>query len=284
MGRGGGAWLGMLPFTVYVLIFMGLPLYEVIHGAFTTDAGQFTWDNFKTIFAQPYWTPLLNSLKLAAWTSIVGAVFGVWLAAAVVAGKPGGMLRRVVSSGSGVLAYFAGVPLAFAFIATFGRAPGGVFTQLLKDIGIDLYAHGFSIASLFGVGLAYVYFQIPLMVILITPALEGLRPQGREAAENLGASRLAYMRHVSIPVMTPALIGSLLILFGNAFSAYATALALVGSTIPLTPARINSAINGNVLVSQDRIALALGVEMILVVMVVMIGYWLAQRRARRWLQ
>jgi putative spermidine/putrescine transport system permease protein len=275
----------MLPFTVYILIFLGLPLYEVIHGALTTDAGQLTWHNFSTIFSgSQYWVPLKNSLILSAWTAGLGAVFGTWLAAAVVAGKPGGMLRRVVSSGSGVLAYFAGVPLAFAFIATLGRAPGGVLTVLLNHVGVDLYAHGFNIASLFGVGLAYVYFQIPLMVILITPALEGLRPQWQEAAQSLGASRVRYLRHVAIPVMAPAFIGSLLILFGNAFSAYATALALVGAAIPLVPASINDAINGNVLVNQDRIALALGVEMILVVMVIMVGYWLVQRRARRWLQ
>jgi len=282
---GGGAWIGILPFTVYILIFLGLPLYEVVHGAFTTDAGQFTWHNFSTIFSESqYWVPLKNSLILSAWTAGVGAVFGTWLAAAVVAGKPGGMLRRVVSSGSGVLAYFAGVPLAFAFIATLGRAPGGVLTVLLKHIGVDLYAHGFNIASLFGVGLAYVYFQIPLMVILITPALEGLRPQWQEAAQSLGASRVRYLRHVAVPVMAPAFIGSLLILFGNALSAYATALALVGAAIPLVPASINDAINGNVLVNEDRIALALGVEMILIVMVIMVGYWLVQRRARRWLQ
>jgi putative spermidine/putrescine transport system permease protein len=275
----------MLPFTVYVLIFLGLPLYEVVHGAFTTDAGQLTWHNFSTIFSESqYWIPLKNSLILSAWTAGVGAVFGTWLAAAVVAGKPGGMLRRIVSSGSGVLAYFAGVPLAFVFIATLGRAPGGVLTVLVKHIGLDLYAHGFNIASMFGVGLAYVYFQIPLMVILITPALEGLRPQWQEAAQSLGASRVRYLRHVAVPVMAPAFIGSLLILFGNAFSAYATALALVGAAIPLVPASINDAINGNVLVNQDRIAFALGVEMILVVMVIMVGYGLVQRRARRWLQ
>jgi putative spermidine/putrescine transport system permease protein len=122
------------------------------------------------------------------------------------------------------------------------------------------------------------------MVILITPALEGLRPQWQEAAESLGASRWSYMRHVAIPVLSPAFIGSLLILFGNAFSAYATALALVGSTIPLVPAAINAAINGNVLVNQDRIALALGVEMIVIVLIIMVGYWMVQRRARRWLQ
>jgi putative spermidine/putrescine transport system permease protein len=275
----------MAPFTAYVLIFLGLPLYEVIHGAVTSDTGQLTWHNFSTIFSgSEYWIPLKNSLILSAWTAFAGAVFGTWLAAAVVAGKPGGMLRRVVSSASGVLAYFAGVPLAFAFIATLGRAPGGVLTVLLNHISIDLYSHGFNIASLFGVGLAYVYFQVPMMVILITPALEGLRPQWREAAENLGASRLEYLRHVALPVLAPALIGSLLILFGNAFSAYATALALVGATIPLVPAAIEAAINGNVLVNQDRIALALGVEMIVIVLIIMIGYWLVQRRARRWLQ
>ena len=275
----------MAPFTVYVLIFLGLPLYEVIHGAFTTDAGQLTWQNFSTIVSgSQYWIPLENRLILSAWTALVGGFFGTWLAAAVVASRAGSMLRRVIASASGVLAYFAGVPLAFAMIAAYGRPPGGVITTWLKDIGIDLYAHGFSIASLFGVGLAYVYFQIPLMVILITPALEGLRPQWQEAAQNLGASKFGYMRHVAIPVMTPAFVGSLLILFGNAFSAYATALALVGSTIPLTPAKINSAINGNVLVNQDRIALALGVEMILIVAIIMVAYWLVQRRARRWLQ
>ena len=273
----------MLPFAVYVLVFLGLPLYMVFHGALTTDAGHFTLNNFKATFTSPaYKTAFRNSVILSVWTSLVGAVFGVWLAAAVVAGRPGGMLRRVMSSASGVLAYFAGVPLAFAWVATLGAE--GVLTVLLKDIGINLYAGSFTISSLLGVGLAYVYFQVPLMVILITPALEGLRPQWREAAEGLGATKLAYLRHVAIPVLAPSVIGATLILFGNAFSAYATALALVGSTLNIVPAQIDDAINGNVLVNADRLGLALGVEMIAVIVVVMVGYWLVQRRARRWLQ
>lgn len=275
----------MAPFTFFVLIFLGLPLYEVIHGAFTTDANALTWQNFNTIFSgSQYWIPLKNSVILSLWTALLGAFFGTWLAAAVVASPAGSILRRVISSASGVFAYFAGVPLAFAMIAAYGRPPGGVISTWLKDVGVDLYARGFSIATLFGVGLAYVFFQVPMMVILITPALEGLRPQWQEAAQNLGASKFEYMRHVAIPVMTPAFVGSLLILFGNAFSAYATALALVGAAIPLLPAAINEAINGNVLVNQDRIALALGVEMILIVMIIMVFYWMVQRRARRWLQ
>ncbi|HEY7967282.1 MAG TPA: ABC transporter permease subunit [Solirubrobacteraceae bacterium] len=278
-----GGWTGIMPFAAYVLVFLGLPLYMVVHGSLTTNGGSLTFANFKATFTSPeYKAAFENSIVLALWTSLLGAAFGVWLAAAVIAGKPGGMLRRVVSSASGVFAYFAGLPLAFAFIATLG--PLGAATVLLKDMGYDLYAHSFRITSIFGVGLAYVYFQIPLMVILISPALEGLRPQWQEAAQSLGATKLAYLRHVTVPVLAPSVIGATLILFGNAFAAYATALALAGSTLAIVPAQIDDAINGNVLVGQTNVGLALGVEMILVVVVVMVGYGLVQRRARRWLQ
>lgn len=280
---GFGGWGGIVPFAAYVALFLGLPLYVVVHGALTTDGNQFTFSNFSTTFSYPsYRQAFENSLILSLWTSLLGAVFGIWLAAAVVTAKPGGMLHRIVQSSSGVLAYFAGVPLAFAFIAALGEV--GVATLLLRHIGINLYTDGFTLSSMLGVGLCYVYFQIPLMVILITPALEGLRPEWQEAAQGLGASKLGYLRHVAVPVLLPSVVGSTLILFGNAFSAYATALALVGSTLDIVPAQIDSAINGNVEVGADRLGLALGVEMILVILVVMVGYWLVQRRARRWLQ
>jgi putative spermidine/putrescine transport system permease protein len=282
-GNGRGTWIGVAPFLIYVLIFLGLPLYSVFHGALTTDAGHFTLQNFSSSFKSTAdTTAIKNSLLIGISTAALGAVFGTWLAAAVLAGRPGGMVQRVVSSASGVLAYFAGVPLAFAWIATLGAT--GVATALLKHIGINLYGGSFTIASLLGLALTYTYFQIPLMVILITPALEGLRPQWEEAAQSLGASKLSYMRHVAIPVLTPAFVGATLILFGNAFSAYATALALTGGTIALIPTQINEALNGNVIVNGDRVGLALGVEMIVVVAFVMVGYWMVQTRARRWLQ
>lgn len=278
-----GGWAGIMPFTAYVVVFLGIPLYMVVHGSVTTNSGGLTFANFKSTFTSPeYKAAFENSLVLALWTSLLGALFGIWLATAVIAGKPSGMLRRVVSSASGVFAYFAGFPLAFVFIATLGAE--GAATVLLRNLGINLYAGNFRITSILGVGLAYVYFQIPLMLILITPALEGLRPQWQEAAQSLGATKLAYLRHVAIPVLAPSVIGATLILFGNAFSAYATALALAGSTLAIVPAQIDDAINGNVLVGQTNVGLALGVEMILVIVVVMIGYGIVQRRARRWLQ
>jgi len=266
-----------------MIVFLGLPLYVVVHGSVTTESNQFTWDNFKQTWDNPgYRLAMENSLKLSLWTSIIGAVFGTWLAAAVVASKPGGLLHRITQSGSGVLAYFAGVPLAFAFIAALGLQ--GVVTVLLKHFGIDLYAHGFNLSSMVGVGLCYVYFQVPLMIILITPALEGLRSEWQEAALNLGASKFGYLRHVAVPVLLPSFVGATLILFGNAFSAYATALALVGSTLDIVPAQIDNALNGNVLVGADRAGLTLGMEMILVILIVMVGYFLVQRRARKWLR
>jgi putative spermidine/putrescine transport system permease protein len=266
-----------------MIVFLGIPLYVVIHGAFTTETNQFTLSNFRQTWdSAGYRLAFKNSLILSVWTSVLGAVFGTWLAAAVVAAKPGGLLHRITQSGSGVLAYFAGVPLAFAFIAALGQT--GVVTMLLEHFGLNLYARGFTISSMTGVGLCYVYFQIPLMVILITPALQGLRSEWQEAALNLGASKFGYLRHVAVPVLLPSFVGATLILFGNAFSAYATALALVGSTLNIVPAQIDNALNGNVLVGADRLGLTLGTEMVIVVLIVMVGYWLVQRRARRWLR
>jgi putative spermidine/putrescine transport system permease protein len=282
-GAGLGGVLGLLPFAAYVLVFLGLPLVMVVQGALSdATTGAFTLHNISQSLSLPqYRDAFRGSLELSLWTALAGAVFGTWLAHAVVTARPDSLLRRLVSTGSGVLAYFAGVPLAFAFIAALGQA--GVATLLLNDAGLDIYAHGFRIDSLTGVGLAYVYFQVPLMVILVTPALEGLQPQWREAAQGLGASSWAYWRHIGIPTLAPAVIGATLVLFGNAFAAFATALALVQGTLPLVPSQIQTALAGNVFVGQDHVGLALGVDMIVVIGLVMAGYAILQRKATRWL-
>lgn len=279
----------MVPFFVIVAAFLGVPLYYMIHGALTsTDAltgrsGGLTLHNFTAIFSQSeYTTALKNSAILAVWTSIGPAILGLWFAAAVVAGPPDGLLRRVTSAVSGVLAYFAGAPLAFVVIAAYGAE--GTVTIILKDLFGWFLPNTISTASLLGVGLTYFMFQIPLMVIFVTPALEGLRPEWEEAARNLGATRLAYIRHVVAPVLTPSVVAATLLLFGSSFAAFATALALDGGGIDIVPTRINLALSNNVLAAQTNLAEALGTEMILVVAAVMILYWLAQRRAGRWMR
>lgn len=270
-----------MPFVLYLLVFLGGPLYFVISGALSDPDGRPTLENLVATVTQPqYLAAFTSSLEISLVTALVGAVFGAFLAQAVLISRPESPLRRIVSTASGVLAYFGGVPLAFAFIAALGQT--GLATIALRGVGIDLYAAGFRIDSLTGLGLAYVYFQIPLMVILITPALEGLQPQWREAAENLGASAWAYWRHVALPMLAPALAGATLVLFGNAFAAYATALALTSGTIPLVPTAIASALSGNVLANQQNVGLALGFDMVIVIGVVMVAYLALQRRASRW--
>ena len=276
-----GAALGLLPFLGYLLVFLGGPLYFVISGALSDPQGRPTLANLvASVSAPQYRAAFLSSVLLSAVTALIGAVFGAFLAQAVLTARPDSPLRRIVSTASGVLAYFGGVPLAFAFIAALGQT--GLATMFLRSVGVDLYATGFRIDSLTGLGLTYVYFQVPLMVILITPALEGLLPQWREAAENLGASAWSYWRHVALPVLAPALGGATLVLFGNAFAAYATALALTSGSIPLLPTAIASALSGNVLADQQNVGLALGFDMVVVIAVVMVAYLVLQRRAARW--
>jgi putative spermidine/putrescine transport system permease protein len=282
--RPSGRWragLGLLPFALYLLVFLGGPLFFVISGALSTRAGEPTLANVVASLTEPqYRLAFASSLLVSAVTALIGAVFGTFLAQAVLTSRPSSPLRRAVSTASGVLAYFGGVPLAFAFIAALGQT--GLATIWLRGVGIDLYASGFRIDSLTGLGLTYVYFQVPLMVILITPALEGLAPQWREAAENLGAPAWAYWRHVALPVLAPAFGGATLVLFGNAFAAYATALALTSGSIPLVPTAIASALSGNVLAGRENVGLALGLDMVVVIGLVMVGYLLLQRRAARW--
>ncbi len=273
--------LGLVPFFAYTSVFLVLPTVSVVVGAFTDSAGRFTLGNLSAALQEPYLTALLTSLKLSLVTAVLGVLLGALLANAVVTSPRAVLLRHVVSSASGVFAHLGGVPLAFMFIASIGSI--GLVTRALQAIGLDLYATGFSLFSFAGIVVVYVYFQVPLMVLVITPALEGLRPQWAEAAHNLGATRPQYWRYVAGPVLLPALLGSLLLLFANSFAAYATAAALTNGGVPLLPIEIGSLLSGNVIAGQENLGKALGLEMIVIVAALMGGYTLLQRRASRWL-
>jgi putative spermidine/putrescine transport system permease protein len=229
-----------------------------------------------------YLDAFVRSIELSAITAAVGAVLGALLAWAVVSGRPDSLLRRIVVSAAGVLAQFGGVTLAFAFLATVGFE--GLITVFLRDHGIDLFAGGAWIFELPGLVLVYTYFQVPLMVIVFLPALDGLKPQWGEAARSLGGSSWTYWRRVGGPVLAPAFLGATLLLFANAFSAYATAAALVSQGAPIVPLQIRTLQTSEVLIGQQNLGRALGFGMVVVVAVVMTSYALLQRRTSRWLR
>src|SRR5579872_3407736 len=260
----------MLPFAAYVAIFLLIPTGELIVNAFRSATGSFTLHNIADIFHAPYPSAFLFSIELSAVSAVLGGILGFLVANAVLHHGIPRWLRPAYLSFSGMAANFAGVPLAFAFTATIGP---------LGDLGLRIYP-SFNLQGLLGAALVYLFFQFPLMILLMVPVIEGLRKEWREAAENLGASSLTYWRHVGLPVITPSLLGLMVLLFGNAFSAYATAEALGISN--LVTIQIANFVNGNnVYDPQDAYALAFGMIVIIIVTVTL--YTWLQRRTSRWL-
>ncbi len=285
LGRGTrlrpGPVLGLLPFLVFVGIFLLVPTVTVVVGAFQSDDGGFSLDRVRALTDETPMRALRESMLLSFSSAAVGSVLGALLAYLVVTAPPTSVIRRTVTAVCGVLAQFGGVTLAFAWMATLGF--GGLVTNLLADaFGRDDSGSAW-LYELPGLVLVYTYFQIPLMVIVFLPALEGLRPQWREAAVNLGASTRQYWFQVALPLLRPAFLGSALLLFANAFAAYATAAALVSQGAPITPLLIRSALTSEIVLGQANFGYALALQMVVVVAVVMTLYAWLLKRTSRWL-
>ncbi|MDA8033086.1 MAG: ABC transporter permease subunit [Actinomycetota bacterium] len=274
--------LPVLPFAAYLGVFLVVPAIAVVVGAFESPAGRPTLANLHIAATGTYRQGFVTSLELSLITSLVPAAVGAVVAYAIHVGRPTSLLRRVTVTAAGVFSQFGGVPLAFLFIASLGTT--GLATNWLADVGIHLDALGFNLYSMSGVAVVYPYFQIPLMVLVLLPGLEALRPDWREAASNLGASSRQYWRYVAAPALAPAFLGATLLLFGFAFAAYATADALTSGSLPLTAIQIGSFLNGNVIAGQQNVGNALALGMLVVVGAVMALYLVLQRRASRWLR
>ncbi|MEV6348704.1 ABC transporter permease subunit [Actinoplanes sp. NPDC051851] len=279
----GAALLGTVPFFAYVAIFLIIPTLVVLIGAFTGDGGHgFTLDNVSALGDEYILAAFGRSFLLSAVSALIGAFSGALLAYAVSTAKPEGALRRAVTAAAGVLAQFGGVTLAFAFLATIGLS-GFVTVWLHDHAGLDIFANGVWLFEMPGLILVYTYFQIPLMVIVFLPALDGIRPQWREASESLGGTTWQYWTRVAGPLLAPAFLGSALLLFANAFSAYATAAALVSQGSPIVPLQIRGALTSEVVLGQANVGKAMALGMVVIVAVVMSLYTLLQKRTAKWL-
>jgi putative spermidine/putrescine transport system permease protein len=275
-------WLGVAPFFAYVGVFLVLPSVIIAAGSFTTKAGSLTLSNLTELEQAYLVRSFVNSTVISVVSAFVGAVAGALLAYAVATGNPRGVLRRIVTSASGVLAQFGGVTLAFAFLATIGNV--GFVTLFLQQHGIDLYASGAPLQELSGLTLVYTYFQVPLMVLVFLPAVDGIRPQWREATESLGGGTWHYWRYVAGPLLAPAFLGCTLLLFANAFSAYATAAALITQGGVIVPLQISNLFTSETGRAQPGLAKALALAMIVIVTIVMLLYTMLQRRTSQWLR
>ena len=276
------SWVGAVPFFAYVGLFLLLPTGIIVAGSFVTKDGSFTLANFADIDKPYIIKSFTNSLIISSVSAGLGAVVGAVLAYAVVTGNPNGTLRRLVTSASGVLAQFGGVALAIALIATLGSE--GFVTKFLLARGLDIFAHGIWLYDPIGIIVVYLYFQIPLMVLVFLPALDGLRPQWREATESLGGNTWHYWRYVAGPLLAPSFLGCALLLFANAFSAYATVAALLTQGGVYITLEIQNLLTSETEQTQPGLAQALALTMIVIVVIVTSLYTVLQRRTSKWLR
>ena len=278
-----GKWLALLclvPFALFFTAFQITPLLWVaVHSLITADG----WGlgNFSKLFASRFYLQAVqHSLEIAFYSSVLGlliALFGSYSLRQI-----DSRLRDLVMAFANMSSNFAGVPLAFAFIATLGRV--GLVTMLLKQwFGINIYAMGFNLLSFWGLTLTYLFFQIPLMILIITPALEGLKREWREAAEVLGASTGQYWRMVALPILFPSLLGTFALLFANSFGAVATAYALTGSSLSIVPIMLFAQIRGDVL-QDPHLGYAMAFGMIVVTGLANLAYVIMRTRAERWMR
>jgi putative spermidine/putrescine transport system permease protein len=253
----------------------------VLVGSFKGVDGGVTFSNLEALFDEPYISSYKNSIEVSLVTAFAGGLLGFLIAYAAIREGTPKVVRSVLTTFSGVAANFAGIPLAFAFIATLGTI--GIVTQWLVNLGFNPYDHGFTVFSKTGVELTYLYFQIPLMILVISPAIDGLRREWREASANLGASQFQFWRYVGVPVLLPSLLGSMVLLFGNSFSAYATAYGLTGGGVNLAPLQIGFNLSGNVL-DNPHLGEALAFGMFVVLAAMMVVYIPLQRISSRWVR
>ena len=266
------AWVGTVPFLGYVAVFLLWPTGVVIYDTFKDATGRFTMSGVTALWNPAVRGYFIGSVKLSLFSSIAGAVLGAILAYCIASGNPGGLARRLYLAASGVLAQFGGVTLAFAFLVTIGPTSGVLFHAS--------WYYDFPQ----GITLIYAYFQIPLMVLVFLPAIDGLKAQWREASENLGASAWQYWRYVGGPLLAPAFIGATLLLFANSLSAFATIQAWENQIAYTVPQQISTSMSSEVGLANINYADALALGMVIMVAVVMTLYALLQRRAARWLR
>jgi|TARA_R110000787_G_scaffold184386_3_gene296317 putative spermidine/putrescine transport system permease protein len=275
-------WVGLVPFITFTGLFLIAPTLFIVIGAFRTPQGGFTFQNILDLNTPTILSAYWVSIKVSFLSALLGCLIGFAMAAAMTLGGISKRVKSPLMTFSGVASNFAGVPLAFAFIATIG--PAGLITMYLRtEFGINLRMYGWNLLSTWGLIITYLFFQIPLMILIITPALEGLKREWREAADILGATRLQYWRMVALPILFPSILGTMALLFANAFGAVATAIALTGPSLNIAPILLYAQIRGDVL-GNPNLGYALAFGMIIITGAANTVYIVLRLRAERWLK
>ena len=273
-------WVGLVPFLTFIAVFLLFPALVIVQRSLFDSEGRLTWQYWQSLSQAAITLAYSNSLQVSVITAISGGLIGSMLTWAITLGGLPAGIRSAVLSFAGVAANFSGIPLVFAFVALLGRI--GLLNQWLRPLGVALDPQVF-LYGFWGLCIVYTYFQIPLTVLVLVPAFQGLRREWREAAENLGATSTQFWLYVGLPVLMPSLLGAFALLFVNALSTYATAVALLGGVGQVFAVTV-------VVANQFRtdtfgdpgLGYALAASMILVIGATIAVYMVSRRWAEQW--
>lgn len=269
----------LLPFVAFIAVFLVWPLVTVLYRS-VTPGGEWSLGSLRRAVSGPYRQSFVLNLKLSGLTALLGAVIGTALALALRGVTRPRWFRSAIDGWTAVASQLGGIPLAFAFVAALGTQ--GLVTRLLRGAGIDIVGMGFSITDFSGWVVVYLYFQIPLMFLVMSPAVEGVKATWEEAAASIGAARWQFWRHVGLPVLLPSLLAGYVLLFVNAFSAYATAYALSTGAGNLVPLQIRFVLQGNVISGEDDLGYVLVTWTVVLLVVALAAITVLQRRVSKW--
>ncbi|EGQ7676659.1 ABC transporter permease subunit [Vibrio parahaemolyticus] len=257
----------LVPFALFFYLFQLAPMIWVLFNSFIYD-GEFALDNYIEVLDSAFMLQAFgNSLWLSVWSSIFGLAIATLLVSSL--RRVDSKLRDAVIAFTNMSSNFAGVPLSFAFIIILGT--NGAITLLLKQYGLlgdfDLYGK-------WGLLAIYIYFQIPLAVLLLYPAFDALSDDWQAAAALLGARTSHYWAKVALPVLSPALFGTFIILIANAIGAYASVYALTSGNYNVITIRIASLVSGDLFLEPNLAAAISVILMALLAFITVINQWL----------
>jgi putative spermidine/putrescine transport system permease protein len=272
-----GLLLAFSPFLIFCVMFELIPTVALLLGS-VGGIERHSPEWIAKVFTNPtFQRSIVNSLLLAVTSSLLGAIIGTAIGYAITRTRHNRIRGPLIGLAS-LSSNAGGVALGFAFITILGSA--GMLTILLRQFGIDLISF-FSIYSVVGLIVVYLYFQVPLMIVLMLPAFVALKEDWAEASASLGGTGRDFWRRVGVPVLMPSVVAGTVLLFASSMGAYATAQALIGSRINLMTIQISILRRGEILY-QPAQADAMATVLLAIVALSVLAYHLMQKQAQRW--
>ncbi|MGQ4834641.1 MAG: ABC transporter permease [Candidatus Asgardarchaeia archaeon] len=206
----------------FLITFFYLPVSTVLIDAFISKYGTFTLEYFYFTFSSPL------DQKVIAFT-FFQAVLSTYFT--ILIGLPAGYIfGRYRFYGKELLRSLLTVPfvlpsivVALGFIVLFGDY--GIIPQLIRNfLGISIKFDGFTLILL-----AHAYYNAPIVIQMVSSAMERMDPSLEEAAESLGSSGLHKFIYVILPQIFPALVSAALLTFIFCFMSFTLVITLGGA-------------------------------------------------------